>query len=299
VLPRVSLDVSYWRTWFYNLATIDSRALSPDDYDTFSIVAPRDPRLPGGGGYTVSGLYDLKPAKFGVPSDDLVTFTNNFGTQYEHWNGVDVTINARPRSGILLQGGASTERRTTDNCEVAARLPETMIGGTTVLNAGPAATTNVGITSVLPASMPLQYCHVQGTFLTQVKLLGAYTVPRIDIQVSASLQNLPGPEITANYVASSAEVARSLGRPLSGNTPNVTVSLVEPRSMYGDRTNQLDLRFAKLLRIGRTRATAGVDVYNALNASSVTSLNNAFASWQQPQAILSARFAKVVLQLDF
>jgi len=299
VLPRVSVDVSYWRTWFYNLATIDGRALSPNDYDTFSITAPPDPRLPGGGGYTISGLYDVKPAKFGVPSDDFVTFTNNFGKQYEHWNGVDVTINARPRPGLLFQGGTSTERRTTDNCEVAAKLPETMIGGTTVLNAGAAATTNIGITSVLPASVPLQYCHVQGTFLTQLKLLGAYTVPRIDVQVSVSLQNLPGPEITANYVASSAEAARSLGRPLSGNTPNVTVSLVEPRSMYGDRTNQLDLRFAKILRIWRTRATAGVDVYNALNASSVTSLNSAFASWQQPQAILSARFAKVVLQLDF
>lgn len=147
--------------------------------------------------------------------------------------------------------------------------------------------------------MPLQYCHVQGTFLTQLKFLGAYTVPRIDVQISASLQNLPGPEITANYVALNAVVAPSLGRSLSGNTPNVTVSLIEPRSMYGDRINQLDLRFSKILRFGRTRATAGVDVYNALNSSSVFLLNNAFASWQQPQSILPARFAKVVLQFDF
>jgi hypothetical protein len=69
--------------------------------------------------------------------------------------------------------------------------------------------------------------------------------------------------------------------------------------MYADRTNQLDLRFSKILRYGRTRATTGVDIYNALNASSVMSLNNAFANWQQPQSILPARFAKVVLQFDF
>jgi carboxypeptidase family protein len=298
VLPRMSVDVSYWRTWFYNLSTIDSRALVPEDYDMFSVTAPQDPRLPGGGGYVIPGFFDIKPARFGVPGDEFVTFTNNFGNAYEHWNGVDVTVNARPRPGLLVQGGTSTERRTTDYCDVATKLPETNIGGSTVLNMG-TGSTSVGITSVLPASMPLQFCHVQGTFLTQLKLLVAYTVPRIDMQISASVQNLPGAEITAQYVATNAVVAPSLGRNLSGSAPNVTVNLVEPRSMYGDRVNQLDVRFSKILRLGRTRATAGVDVYNALNSSSVLSLNNAFATWQQPLSILPARFAKVVLQLDF
>jgi len=298
ILPRVSMDVSYWRTWFDNMAVIDSRALTASDYETFSITAPLDPRLPGGGGYAITGFSDLKPAKFGVPGDELVTFTKNFGTQYEHWNGVDVTVNARAWRGLLVQGGTSTERKSTDNCDLLAALPEVGIAGATVLNAGTGATT-VGITSTLPASMPLQYCHAPGTFLTQVKLLGAYTMPRIDVQVSASVQSLPGPEITAQYVATSAEVARSLGRPLSGNTPNVTVNLVRPRSMYADRINQLDLRISKILRFGRNRTTAGIDIYNALNSSSVLTLNNAFASWQQPQSILPARFAKLVLQLDF
>ena len=110
---------------------------------------------------------------------------------------------------------------------------------------------------------------------------------------------MPGPEIAAQYVATSAEVARSLGRPLSRHTPNVTVNLVRPRSMYADRVKQLDLRISKVLRFGRNRTTAGIDIYNALNSSSVLTLNNAFASWQQPQSILPARFAKVMLQYDF
>jgi len=149
----VSLDLSYWRTWFDNMAAIDSRALSPSDYDAFSITAPSDPRLPGRGGYVISGFSDIKPAKFGIPGDELVTFTKNFGKQYEHWNGVDATINARPGRGVLLQGGRSTERRTTDNCELAAQLPEIGIAGATVLNAGTGSTT-VGITSTLGASIP-------------------------------------------------------------------------------------------------------------------------------------------------
>ena len=61
-----------------------------------------------------------------------------------------------------------------------------------------------------PTFNPSQlYCHASGTFLTTVKFLASYTVPRIDVQVSGNFQNLPGPEIIAEYVASSAEVAQS------------------------------------------------------------------------------------------
>ena len=69
--------------------------------------------------------------------------------------------------------------------------------------------------------------------------------------------------------------------------------------MYGERLNQLDFRVGKILRFGRTRATASLDLYNALNADTVLTLNNTFAAWQQPQSILNARFAKIVMQLDF
>jgi hypothetical protein len=117
--------------------------------------------------------------------------------------------------------------------------------------------------------------------------------------VSASLQNLPGPEILATYTATNAVIAPSLGRPLSGGESNVEVQLVEPRSMYGDRWTQLDLRFGKIVQFGRTRANVGVDIYNALNSSGVLELSDAFDTWQRPTSILSARFAKLVFQLNF
>jgi hypothetical protein len=272
LLPRVSMEVSYWRTWYGNFLVTDDRAVAPSDYDPFSITAPVDPRLPNGGGHVVSGLYDLKPAKFGVPADNLLTFASPFGKQIDRWNGVDVTFNARPRvEGLVLQGGVTTERRTTDNCDVVTKMDN---------------------------PSPL-YCHVQGTFLTQVKFLAAYTVPRIAVQVSGNIQSMPGPQITANYVASLAEVQPSLGRPLAGGTRNVTVNVVEPRMMYGERRNQVDLRIGKILTFGRFRAIPTVDFYNVLNSSTVLELNNSFAVWQQPEGILPARFAKVGLRLDF
>jgi len=132
-----------------------------------------------------------------------------------------------------------------------------------------------------------------------VKLTGSYTIPRVDVQVTAALQSQPGPEVAAIFNAPNAAVLPSLGRPLSGGAANVPVNLVSPGSTYGERMNQLDMRIAKILRYGGMRATASVDLYNALNANPVTTQSDAFASWQRPQAILNARFAKVVIQLDF
>jgi hypothetical protein len=271
LFPRVSLDVGYYRRWLGNFLVTDDRAVSPSDYDPFSITAPVDPRLPGGGGYVISGLYDLKPQAFGRASSQFVTLASNYGKRIEHWNGVDVTLTARPRTGVLLSGGVSTGRRLTDDCDLVTKVDN---------------------------PSPL-YCRSKEAFRTQVKVLGSFTIPRMDVQVSGTLQNLAGAEIVANYVATNAVVSPSLGRNLAGGASNVTVSLFEPGTMYGDRINQLDLRIGKIFRFGNIRTTPSLDVFNLLNANPVLSYSNAFATWQRPQQILNARFVKVSVQFDF
>ena len=70
--------------------------------------------------------------------------------------------------------------------------------------------------------------------------------------------------------------------------------------MYGPRLNQPDLRVGKIVRLGGTlRTTFHLDIYNALNVDTALTLNDAYASWQRPQSIILARFAKIGLQLDF
>ena len=284
IVPGVSMNVSYWRSWKGNILATADRALGPSDFDEFSVTAPVDPRLPGGGGQTISGLFDIKPEKFGVPSDFLLSSADKFGKQTDVWNGFDLTVDARPAPGVFVQGGSSTQRQSTDTCEV-------------VTQAGLGPPGRRGAPTFNPSQL---YCDATGTFLTSVKFLASYTVPRIDVQVSGNFQNLPGPEIIAAYVVSSAEVAQSLGRRLAGRRRNVTVNLFEPRSMYAERTTRLDLRVGKILRFGRTRAVVSVDLYNALNSSAVLGQRDVFgSSWLRPEAIYPARFAKIGLQLEF
>ena len=287
IMPRVSVDVAYWRTTFGNIAAIVNRAVSSSDYTEYTVTAPSDPRLPGGGGYRLSGLYDINPARFGQ-ADEFVTLSNG---QTDIYNGFDVVLNARPRPGMLLQGGTSTERRSTNDCDLVARFPGSAI------ELGPFVNKSEG--AARTASIPRQFCDAPGTFQTHVKLLGSFVIPVIDVQMSANLQNLPGPEIGAEYIVPNATVASSLGRSLAGAASTVTVSLLEPRTMFGERMNQLDLRFAKILRYGGRRATVGIDLYNALNSHDVLSVEEGFDNWLRPEAILTARFAKLVLQLDF
>ena len=107
------------------------------------------------------------------------------------------------------------------------------------------------------------------------------------------MQSVPGPEIQANFVASSALAAQSLGRPLAGAAPNVTVNIVKPGTMYGERLNQVDLRFAT------RRVSLNVDLYNALNGNAVLQQSNTFGNWQQPQGILVGRSVKFSTQYNF
>jgi hypothetical protein len=93
-----------------------------------------------------------------------------------------------------------------------------------------------------------------------------------------------------------------LGRNLAGNRPSVTVNVVEPGTLYGDRVNQLDLRAAKILRFGRMRTTLGIDVYNVLNSAAVLTYNQTLipgGAWLTPTSVLTARLARVNVDVRF
>jgi hypothetical protein len=290
----VSMTVGYFRNWWGNWYVVDNRANSLADWTPFSITAPVDPRLPNGGGYTVGGLYNLVPARVGQV-DELAQPSGNFAKQIENWQGVDVTFNARLGSGITVQGGTSTGRRLADNCAIRAMLPElgTNVNGVNDSNSQP------NINAVNPTN---PYCRVVEPYRTSATGLATYLIPRLDIQVSGTWQTNPGPSIAANYNAPNAVVRPSLGRDLSGGAANVPVNLIQPGTLFADRINQVDFRISKILKFGRTRAQVGVDVYNALNTDVPLTYNQTFVPggpWLTPTSVMTARFVKVGIQLDF
>jgi hypothetical protein len=273
IVPRVSVEFGYFRRTYGNATITKNLALTPADFTQFSVKSPVDPNLPGGGGQVISGFYDLNSNKIGCVGcvNNYSTFASAYGDQIDRWNGVDFTINARPRGGVVLQGGLSMGKTLTDNCAVTAQAPE------------------VG-------TLAAPYCHVESPYLTQMKLLGTYTLPRVDVQVSGTFQSIPGPALAANVVYSGAQT--SLGGPF-GAGGTMSINVIPPMTMFGDRLNQLDLRFGKVWRFGSARAVTSVDLFNALNVSPVIAESSNYANWRQPSTILSPRFARLSLQFDF
>ena len=285
LLPRLSINATYFRRILGNFQVTDNAALTAADYDAYSVVVPADARLPNSGQTISSGLYDLNPAKLGQVQN-VVTAASKFGTQIEHWDGFDVTANGR-FNRLFLQGGVSAGRRLTDNCEIRSKIPEASF---TIL---------VGV----PTPLTNPYCRTAEPLLTQVKGSASYELPWYGIRISGTLQSVTGPPVAANNTyacaATTGCVWPGLGRPFSSGS--VFVNLVEPGSLYGDRLNQIDLRFTKILRMGTLGSLdLNVDLYNAFNSDAILTQQNTFGlAWQNAQSVIQPRFVKFAARWDF
>jgi hypothetical protein len=294
LMPRLGVEVQYARRWYGNFRTADDRSLGPDDYDRFTITAPSNPQLPGGGGYSVTAL-DLKPSAAFRPVDNFVTHSKNYGEQTEHFNGVNVSLNARLQSGLNVQGGVGTGRVITNDCEVIDQLPE-------VLHSFLAAPTRL----FFFAARPLERCEQNNGWRTQVQGFATYTIPKVDVQISGTFQNLPGVQLDANantcagiMLPFCSAVTTTLGRPFSA-APFRNINIVEAGEVFVERLNQIDLRLSKIFRVAGTRTNVNFDFYNMLNSNDVLTENATFgATWRTPQTILTPRLFKLSAQFDW
>jgi hypothetical protein len=294
IIPRrLAIDVGFFRRWYGNFTVEDNLVNAPTDYSAFSIVVPNDPQLPLAG-QTISGFLDANPNVSTLPSDGHVRLSSQYGDQYENWQGVDFNASLRLNGGALVQGGFSTGRTKQDNCDILSKVPE---GG---------VTTQQGLSNgLLPigGSLAVPFCHQETPYLTQVKALATYTLPKADIQLSGTFQSIPGPQVTAGLVVPcgpGSAVAAQLGRGCTSAGNNVTVQIVEAGSLYEDRLNQFDFRVGKIFRFGGTRRLTGsVDFYNLLNSSAVLGISNQYSSFRQPNSVVAARFVKFSATMSF
>jgi hypothetical protein len=231
LFSRMSVDVSYYRRSQLNFTTTDNQDVAPTDFQPYCVTAPRDPRLPDGGGQQICGLFDIAPSKFGVATNNLVVLNSERGVkQAEVFDGVDLAVSARLGRGIFVNGGVASGRTRFNQCQAFVDQPATVFG---------------------LSGSTFSYCDFTSGLLTQAKVNGSYTLPWQQIQIAAVLQNLPGQQILAQWNITQAEVAGSaLGRPLSGgaNTSRV-VPLIKPGTMFTPRRTQIDMRFSKTFRL--------------------------------------------------
>jgi hypothetical protein len=177
-------------------------------------------------------------------------------------------------------------RQALDDCDIVDELPEmlhTFLGNPT--------------RAFFFAARPLERCEENYGFRTQFQGLAAYTIPKIDVQVSGTFQNLPGANVSAN-----ANAGVIPGVPIFNTAfiPFKTVNIVEAGDLYVERLNQLDFRVSKLFRLGGTRTSVNFDFYNVMNANSVIGENFTYGpAWRTPTSILLPRLFKISAQFDF
>ncbi len=74
---------------------------------------------------------------------------------------------------------------------------------------------------------------------------------------------------------------------------------------FGDRLNQLDLRFSKIFKFGsKNTIDANFDIYNAFNSDAVLLENAAYTganggAWQLPTSVIQGRIIKFGVRWDF
>ena len=301
VLPRVSAEVEYNRRWFHwreagGQGTItDNINVTPADYEKWTIAAPIDPRLAGGGGYPIT-IYNLTAAGNAKGTQNYITVATDVGQGVErtdYWQGIDTRINARMSNSLTMTLGTSTGRSIVDNCAYIGSFD----------------------------SPDLRNCHDEQPFQTSIKGSASYIVPKVDVLLAATFRSLPGFQLGTNSCGAGPclngaiwNVPNTVVQSILGHLPpgalatgTTAVGLLDTdHRVYADRTNQLDMRFAKIIRFGKTRSNVGVDLINLLNSNAPTAYTSTYSvtaasggSWYQPSAILQPRYARFSMTLDW
>jgi len=297
LVPRVSVEFAYNRRWWGNFFVTDNRLTNAADYEAFAIAIPQHENLPGGGG--TAQFVAITPAANARGAQNYMTTEKDYADpRTAYWHGVDFTATARLAFGLNLQGGTSTGRGVRDTCDLTRALPE-------LLGTGVVGTSRV------------DSCDVTENWATTFRGLASYTVPKIDVLVSGSMRSLVtapggsasnGLSLAANYQVPNSLIQTALGRlPANASVAQTTtINLLNPGQLYTlERTNLVDMRFAKIFRFAGRRTDVGMDLYNLFNSNVTSAYQQTYlatdngATWLRPTAIVPPRLARFHVTFNF
>jgi hypothetical protein len=297
IMPRLSGDVSFTHRSFHGFFVTDDLTRRTGGvasyYESYTLTAPSDPRLAAGGGYPVTVFVPTAAANAVAPQRFLTRESNIGEERTSVWDGFELTLNSRLRNGLVAQVGTTTGRAKVNDCAVTTLYSN--IVGNTITGPNPRGCNNVE---------PWQ---------TTLRGLVTYTIPTIDVLVSAVLRSQPPSQIMANWQVPNSEIVRVFGKlpPGATATGTTTIQLTdnEHRVYADERRTQVDMRFAKIIRFGRTRTDIGVDVNNLFNTSYATGFNQTYvfntdntprpAGWGTPTGLAFPRFVRLNFTVNF
>src|SRR5262249_17852406 len=158
-------------------------------------------------------------------------------------------FSARATKGLTFQGGINSGRTVNDYCAVRSQVPELSVGF---------------FSSIVGPLNP--YCHVDPGYITKMSGVGSYIIPKVEGLIAGTVRSDQGAPLRATWTAPTASVVNpALGRTFSTGAATAAIDLVAPGQVWGDRVNELDFRFGKILRFSRMRLNAGIDIFNILN----------------------------------
>ena len=302
--PRVSVNGGWYRRKFGNqTVTVDNRYSNAlGSYDTFCANAPADANLPGGGGYQVCGLYDLKPAIVAqqLAPNSTIRLSSDYGGETNIYEGFELSTTARFSHGAFFNAGINAQKRIFDQCNLVDKG---------ILSA---VITNQALGTGYPEVFAdgSRACHQDLPYRPDLKLSGSYSLP-LDIQLGAVFQFTKGvqtggaaPSVQATWTATPAS-ATTLGRAYSAGATTKTVNLIPVGLNYGnDNLAQLDLKMSKRFNFQGYRFRVDLDAYNLFNSDWPFTVGSTFSTaansaWLRPTNVLQSRFFKIGAQFDF
>jgi hypothetical protein len=86
-------------------------------------------------------------------------------------------------------------------------------------------------------------------------------------------------------------------------TTDIGLTDSDHRLFAGGRRTQVDMRFAKVVRFGRTRTDIGVDLWNLFNTNYATGFDDTFTpesdTFLTPESIYAPRFVRLNFTVNF
>src|SRR5262249_38510358 len=108
-----------------------------------------------------------------VAPHTYLTPETDFGPERDsHWDGIDFTVNTRMHRGLTTQIGTTTGRGVVNTCATATKYNNVQANGT--------------INGPDPRG-----CNGVEPWQTQVRGLASYTIPKVDVLVSATVRSQP------------------------------------------------------------------------------------------------------------